>query len=396
MNNYSQRPSTFIRIGSIILTLVLLTVYIFGYLEAVHAKRLAAQSDMSLSNSGRSNSVRETRQINALVLANPLDQGLVNLMYVDRLRTTDTAPRRLITALADLGWRNTAAQQNLILQAVGEKDLDTIIRRTDGLMRRSVHVEPGLNMLQFVELYPKSQPILVERLGAQPTWRDRFFDQAIDLDNRALITARARTLLRIVTSKGELSRREAWLSLRTLGQAGLFEEALTISNYVISKENQQKNREIADPDFKQLGARLSRAQPVLPFEWEIPKTRGVSVNTHQSAAGNEVTLRWNGRGAPVLMQKLTDIQPDTLAVLKIRGDTNAGSLDQNIRVILKCGDGSSVTFTPENKISPTIDKLWQANGPTPCRFANLQILGRPRDIARSIIIDLNRIEFLKA
>ncbi len=126
--------------------------------------------------------------------AEPYDAEAFNLLYASEVRQGAGPDRRaeLAGVLAQLGWRNSSAQRNLIFEAVRRGDTQEAIRRADGLLRRNLLREPLLAALRQLEQDEAARDILAQRLARRPVWRGAYFADVSHLaDARARAARRA-------------------------------------------------------------------------------------------------------------------------------------------------------------------------------------------------------------
>lgn len=124
--------------------------------------------------------------------AEPLDTGALNLLYAVEVRESAAPMMRAQMAgvLAQMGWRNSAAQQNLMLEAAREGDLEAAMARADGLLRRNLLADRLLPGLRLLEGNKDASAILVRRLAPKPNWRAAYFADAGHLGDPSARMAR--------------------------------------------------------------------------------------------------------------------------------------------------------------------------------------------------------------
>jgi hypothetical protein len=132
--------------------------------------------------------------------AEPFDIAALNLLYASEVRDGADAERRadLAAVLGDFGWRNSAAQQNLMLEAAQRGDVEAALMRADALLRRDRLPEVLLPAMRRMEVDDRAAAALTQRLSAKPAWRTAYFGDASHLSDEAARAARQRLLERMI------------------------------------------------------------------------------------------------------------------------------------------------------------------------------------------------------
>lgn len=317
----------------------------------------------------------DAAEVARLVQKRPLDQDMVNLLYALRVRNGLSAEREqdYIKAVASLGWRSDAAQTNLLWRAIGQQDLETLVSRADGLMRRGQSEKELLELLRAFESEPQARRYLVESLRRNPPWRLKFLEQASRLRTNAQRLARYELVSNLLDEGVDLSRREVSVTLRPLYASGLHEQAWSLYNHYLGRE--ESSQLLTDGDFTKV-ARLqsSTDRSSLLFEWVVPRGRGLNPSVRTVMGSGEIVIRWNGAGTPQLLRQSFHLEESAPLALKLDGIANGNEFNAKILIEAKCPDGSSVRFNPV-QLGKAL--AFHTDAPVACAFPQLVFSGRP-------------------
>ena len=383
---------------TIMVVAALFSGLIWANIQEARYKQLPLAGAMALAADGVGQElpVEVRDRVRSAVAQQPVDQALLNLIFADALRrdpkSVDVA--RLRPLLAALGWRSTPAQQNLITDALQRSDLETIIDRADGLLRRERLGDQILTLLLAVEAVPQVQDLLVRAIERDPNWRAAFFTRSDLLVTDAQFAGRARTLEALLDAKVELPRGEMAASINALARHGDMENAYRV--FARYRPDYVSKRLLSDPDFSQTAAQDRKASlTAVPFEWALARGRGIQSTVTGSAAGAELSLRWDGRGRPLLLSQTIKGQAGAQYMLDLHGVDADLALDRTLLFQLRCPDEAPIRFVdPQPREEGKVLQL-TSEGPATCAYPRFEVQGRLQDIDRPQDVRLSRIEMTK-
>ena len=324
----------------------------------------------------------------------PNDASSLNLLYVAAINEKPDGPaaQYIGTLLSQLGWRNTAALQNLIMTATAERDFGAIVKISDALLRRNQASHQILTLLRLVEVEPDTRRYLVRRLAFNPPWKAEFLRESDSLTTSAQALARGETLKMMLADGQKIDRRDFAPSLQAMVRTGEMEVARKLYREYTS---QKKNSIINDSDFLSLAqSRDANEYRPLPFDWQNHSTRGVQIRASESIGKAEVEIRWNGRGTPLMLSQYVHIPREGLYKLELTGLDAKLNLPQLLQFSIRCEQGN-IRFKnvqedlKANNISLMTEKM------VTCKFPRLEIRGRIQDIPRSHTLNLSSVRLFQ-
>jgi hypothetical protein len=311
---------------------------------------------------------------NAAIGAAPLDQARLNALYVFEARPGGDAAhaRRLLTILERTGWRDTAAQRNLITAAAHRNDLAEVAARADGLLRRQ-RLEPAmLDILHALEADPASRPLLIPHLARNPLWRTRFFS---DLSGRDALDARTAMINLMFDRRMKLESREIAPVVTRLIEAGQMDRA-----YALAQRNRGRSPAatgLSDTDFKDAALRAEIGDTgFVPFEWQFGQSQDFEASAERTGVGADVNISWNGSGVPVFMRQRFKIRPGRYGI-RIAGLDAKPELLRNLAIAAEC-PGVLVNFDKPDSARPGGLSL-AGDQPIPCAYPELRVAAQLRE-----------------
>lgn len=333
------------------------------------------------------------RALEETVVRAPLSQELFNLYYVDRYQEYGPESSRtaeLAVLLARLGWRSTPAQQNLLVHAVQDRgDLKTLVDRADALLRRQKIEAGAREFLYLFENDPRSLRYLLIALRRKPEWRQLFLTEQRGLATPARVMARANTVAAMQRQGIALERAELAPVLNRLAQIGLVERAYAL--WIGSRPRGEREKSvIQDSKFELAASAALDDQPQYPFEWQLESGRGYRASVAGAAGSNELHLRWDGRGVPVLARQRLILEPG-VHVVRIQGLDAKPEAMGALQVLAQCPRRTVTFSTVSSSVDTRGGLLMRSDEPIPCRFPEFLIAGNPGDNPRAIEISLSSI-----
>ena len=310
-------------------------------------------------------------QVNAALQIDPLDQRLANAAMVRRYEA-QSADQRVAsaTAVASLGWRHTAALQNLLAIALDRQDISRTLAVSDGLLRRQQLFTEASAVMQIAARDPKLREEIVEKLKDQASWRRDYLLAAGSITDRETAFAHFALIQSLERRESPASRDEIAAFLPALIKQGQPDLALDLWQ----RRNTGLTRPIADGRFAALAKSIA-GDASIPFEWTLISGSGyvVDVVLRNQSLGS-VQIDWDGRGEPTFLSQQTSAEEGRRYRLSIASEAATVPLAQGITADLICEERSETLLVRKAASSTII----QFETPTalPCRFPLLRIGGK--------------------
>lgn len=310
------------------------------------------------------------------VLSTPLEadllHGLIAHRVAERKARVMTEPER--KALLSLGWRSTLVQTALLADSVARSDESLALSRIDGLLRRGVNRPELLSvMIQLEQAGPAPRREIVQMLRAKPSWRTDFLGLPAGYSTTAGLLARAETLDAMFKQRLAPQHFEVAPIVDGLEASGAPARAERLWG--------QYNRLGAgaplpfDPKFVVMATHQSdeRYRPMI-YEWRGGQGAGYSVRADLIDVDNAVlTIRWDGRGAPVLLRQTLVAAPGRF-VVTVKGSLVDRSTLNRLAFVFYCRGAPPVFY---DRLSQGGDGSFDftANEPVPCRNPEIRLVG---------------------
>lgn len=323
-------------------------------------------------------------RIRAALWRSPLDQQLVDYLYVDAVRTAGSGRATLPLAklLGELGWRYTPAQQNLMLRAAVDGRFTDVIDQADALLRRQKLADQAMAMLMAMEAIPQVHHLVLDKLLGDPMWG---YDYLLRIGPQSLpqvIDARFRTLRVLLRTPDGVSRAELAPALQALIGSGRGRDADAL--WTMKAGPRLRDNVLRDGDFR-MAAQLAGEETRIPFEWQMNQNLGYSADP----GGTGVIINWDGRGIPVFMSQVVPVQPGRSYMLSITGTGDNGALSALLSAVLDCGFAKAA-FVPVDGQGGTA-RFRSAPIPKGCDLATLAIGGDIDAGRRAVSMDIGHI-----
>jgi len=339
-------------------------------------------------------SAAERQEIGKGLLRTPLDLKLFNLLFADAVRTErpSSETERLAAITAQLGWRYTPAQQNLMLRALLDERFEDVLDHVDALLRRQRQPALAYTMLSAMEGVPQVHGEVLEKLLAEPGWRSDYLTVINPQSAPGLLDARIRTLDALQATPSGLTLRELGPSLAALTASGRGRAAhlLWMRQAGGNTESQSDSRSggnlVYDPDFEQLAQRAGGDDFGIPFEWRLGQDLGYAAQS--SAEG--VMINWDRRGVPVFLSQTVPVRPGRRYTLTLEGSADQDRLQHLLAPILLCG-AQLVRFEPIGEEAQGAARYRTEILPDACDMGVLAINGAVDTGSSPVNIALSRI-----
>lgn len=337
---------------------------------------------------------RERYLLHKLASEYPSRADILYLLYRDASARRDTdAAKRFAGAMRRLGWRNTAVQRSLLVNAANEENFGALMDRADALLRRDVLTEETLPIVLLFERNPAVRKPLVRALTRMPVWRQSFFGRTDILKDPIQRQARFETVGYLINSGAKIKREEIAPLVNALDQAGESARA--------EKLWAQYMRPVGkampfDPAFE-FASRMDPERPdlVMPFEWHL--AQGTGFNSYVESDGG-VRIEWDGHGVPTfLKQRLRFGGQRPLKIsMTLSGDvtTAMGGLD----VSLICSKTGKSLPLDRSEVSAERDAVIFSAGSAVvgCNWPELHISGALRDTATPVDFSIQSVSVIAA
>ncbi|WOF44588.1 hypothetical protein KNJ79_06625 [Sphingopyxis indica] len=366
-------------IASFVLFAALLGLTIFTFADR-RGERIAAKPGWDLAGVTNVEIPPETAEKAKAVLARqPLNQPVLNLLFAIEARG-NLAPdrrKRFIQTLEELGWRDTAAQQNLIIETLRDAAPREAVRRADALLRREKLIPNVITILSRIEIYPEAADLLIERLSLRPPWRDSYFGFSGTLRSQDALDARIRLFDKMLAKGMTLTRSDLKASLDAMVRAGMQGEAVRIA--MAANPAGAGQSAIYDPDFAKFVALAPRDRDKpLPFEWTVISRPGISTMIVPRGKTGQLQIRWNGVGAPVVANTMTMLKEGDMARLDVGVDgVDALTGLESFTFGLACRGKGAVSFEEGQPLKDNVAHF-VAREAAMCDYPELVMYGRPQ------------------
>ena len=189
----------------------------------------------------------------------------------------------------------------------------------------------------------------------------------------------------------EIKRANLATSLNTMMGAGRYEDALQIF-----KKNTEAptSNNINDTNFVLLAQ--SRDIPYyrpFPFDWTRHQKRGLQISAYESIGDAEVKLRWDGRGAPLMLSQYVNVEVGKNYNLVLTGLDATENIVKRLQFFLNCKSGI-VRFDQGRKDIKTNQLILSSDSTPSCAFPRLEIRGRIQEVRRPNEISLSSLNLL--
>lgn len=328
------------------------------------------------------------RRLAAAIWREPMLQPLANTLYVGMRddRAPTTLVERQVTLLSALGWRSTAAQENLIIHdLLDAPHIERVVDRGDALLRRRQVLGFANQMLATLEATPQTREFVIRRLAQRPPWRSDYLVATSQSATPAFLAARIATVNALMQLGSGPSNREIAPVLNGLVASGNGAQAYRLWARYAGKGTEAPV--VNDGDFRDANRRGPDAEIVLPFDWRFQSDIGADAEPADDGSG--VAIDWSGRGVPVFLSQLVPVTAGDRYALTIAGDANAIDLGGLLSPALVC-NGRQVLF---DVVANSAGAAAFRSDPVPagCSIAQLVIAGRPRDTSAPVSATLHRV-----
>lgn len=316
----------------------------------------------------------------------PLNQNALNLAYVHAVRRNDDPARlaRFQTLLAKLGWRSTAAQQNLLVAAAQRNDFAEVMDRVDGLLRRNKFTREIDPFIAAVESDPQTRAALVKKLRINPPWREMLLLRGGELRGSERLATRAATMNAVLDGGAKLSRIEVASFLITAVTSGELLSAQRLWSRTLRRPTE--GGLLYDGGFKVAAEQGVRPPLPVPFEWTFGNGDGF---TTQVGSEGGLFFRWSGRGIPVLLSQPIRVPTGARGYqLHVEADRpSVPVIAGKLALTLSCGK-QVAEFRPVSRSATSLDFT---AGPLNCVMPLFTVSGRLQDVAEPTTATLAKL-----
>ena len=337
---------------------------------------------------------RERKLAIKLASEYPSKANILYLLYRDATARRDVkASKRFAAAMQKLGWRNTAVQRSLLINAANEENFDALMDRADALLRRDVLTDEVLPIVLLFERNPAVRKPLVRALARMPVWRRQFFGRIDILRDPVQRQARFRTVEYLIDSGATMNREEIAPLVNALDQAGDNARAEKLWTKQMPRAGKAM---LFDPAFE-FATRMDSERPdlVMPFEWHLEQ--GTGYNSYVESGGG-VRVEWDGHGVPTFLRqrlRFNGQRPIKIS-LALNGDvmTAVGGLD----VSLFCSKTGKTLSLDRPEISTERDAVIYSSAAVAigCDRPELRISGALRDTATPVDFAIQSVSVIVA
>jgi len=297
-------------------------------------------------------------------------------------RETGGSDRQLLAGeklLAQMGFRSTLAQQMLLSSALERRNFSGILMRSDALLRREKLQKEVLPIMLVAAGDKSTRKPLIAALAREPNWRLAFMTHPGGFVRADLRAARAEVLDEMIARKIPTSQVEVAHALRAL--AG--EQENEVAHRLWKRYRGLENRTflVFDPRFEFVARdRASGPGSEIPFEWRLLKGRGYRAQLRESTKQNTLTLSWNGRGSPAMLEQKIFLEAGKVYSLQILASEPAAVVARRFAVSLDCPGRVPVQFVDFRPAAgPGQPETVEARDAIQCDFPVLRVRGNAVD-----------------
>ena len=335
-------------------------------------------------------------QLQMKLLKTPLQPDLLHGLVAHRVsqrgaKRFSTAERQ---ALESLGWQSTVVQMDLIQDGVARGDEAVVLTRIDGLLRRGKQMQPLIELVvQIEQTGDDARGKLVKMLSAKPNWRRNFLIAPVGMAGNKAVLARAETLDGMFASQLAPLREEVAPIVNTLEAMGESQRAgaLWRKFHTIGRAAPVP----FDPVFVGLAANpLDGQYQTMVYEWRAGQGAGFSVRASSIGDSSAVLgIRWDGRGAPVLLQQRLLTGPGRFAI-KVKGSLLDRSALQRVAFVFYCSAAPPV-FHDRLSQGPNGEFIFAANEVVSCPNPELRLVGMSEDSMSPLEMEFTSIRITR-
>lgn len=316
--------------------------------------------------------------VQAVVRAPLGDDAFAGVVRIDKALGREHAQRGE-ALLSQMGFRSTLGQQLLITSALQRRDFVEILLRGDSLLRRGKLEDEVLPVMIVAAGDPSTREPLIKSLVRQPSWRLSFMTHPTGFSRPALRSVRADLLEEMLERKIPVDQIEIAYAVRALAQAQENERAYDL--WQLHRGLDDKQAAVFDPRFRLLEQdHAANIASSMPFEWTLLKGRGFRAQLRTSSKQNMLTLSWNGRGNPVLLEQKIRVDAGRRYNVAVIASEPAAVVARRFVITLDCPGAASVQFSDfQPAPSPGKPETMLSEEPVACAFPVLRVRGNAVD-----------------
>lgn len=326
-------------------------------------------------------SVHERTMALKLASEYPSRADILYLLYRDAKAQRNTRAAKVFeAAMWRLGWRNTAVQRSLLINAANEQNFDALMDRADALLRREVLTDEVLPIVLLFERNPDVRKPLVRALTRMPNWRSQFFGRTDILRDPVQRQARFGTVEYLIDSGAAMKREEIAPLVNALDRAG---EIARAEKLWVKHIPRSSKTILFDPTFE-FASQMDSDRPdlVMPFEWHLGQGTGYNGYIER---GSGMRIEWDGHGVPVFLRQRLRFngQRPVKISLALNGDVMTAISGLDLSFV--CSKTGKVLPLDRSEISAERDSvIYSANAAIGCDRPELRISGALRDTATPV------------
>lgn len=304
------------------------------------------------------------RTVRAAIAAMPLDQGIANVAMMRDARRGGAHTTAWLATLSRMGWRDTAALQNLLFAAANAGELTSILDLGDALLRRRQLMDELLPIVSTLESDQALRVMLANRLAGNPSWRGAYFSTTAQLKDQAQLVAR-HDFIQLMLQRGRaLDPNEVIPNIVALDRAELPRHAFALWQRI----QPDVTRPLDDTRFLSASRSYDSGRQLVPYQWQTMAGEGFSADASRDGERTALRIDWNGRGVPVFAQQRTSAMPGMYALDLAVPPAERAQLS-GLAFRLMC-DGKVVALRPDADPSRYVTAA-----SVPCAYPVLQIAG---------------------
>lgn len=252
------------------------------------------------------------------------------------------------------GWRDQATQLMILQEALTQGRLKAAMARAEAIVRVGEQRAPMFQVFRLLGGTPQVEPILVDRLRADPDWRPQFFNADGNIP-MAEVRTMARLLTDLAASGQKVKRSEARSTIAMFVNAGETREAWRLFSTLFGPG--RDGQLLRDPGFALPDLDYRPGLIATAFDWTLLEGDAGSASIDRSAEFEQnpalfVQAR-SAANATILAEQSAYLPSGKYTLsYKVRGERD-GQAEEMARWVVLCGrDGREIARSTATTLQP--------------------------------------------
>lgn len=262
---------------------------LYSFSQIVQPGSAAALSGLAEHSLSARDYARARSLAAAALSDNPLNVKALRVQGLALALTGHEAlSRRYLSLASSLSWRDSPTHLWLLDREIDAGNYDGAVDHADSLLRRSRHPEVVIATLATAAKVGAARAVIVDRLAAQPPWREPFLQSlsAAPASEQPHVLALLRALAQ---TSSPPTRKEAAPIVRAAFAKGDYSQAIALYESLFATSGQPFPL-VRNGNFETHINGTSAAWQVPPFEWFMTPSAGATVDVTESPDGNGKSL----------------------------------------------------------------------------------------------------------